>query len=361
MVHFIRYLSTPQVVAAPKKPPSVNVVLAVTTDLGDAYLQEDAQILIQLHDTKTDTLLSERTFTWQGASRALKVSLAYNGKYNGREVVLHATTPTTCKALKSKSVPEIVDVWSSKLLLSDKSRSEPLVERRMPLASGETLRIWEEMGDSIARHVWDASLGFLRYFDLALGDEESEHAGHLQSLIKSHKGKYMNVLELGAGCGTVGIALTQLLKCSTVLTDLDDAMNIMHTNMQCSAITPASTLDQSVLDWGNDLSEVCSRTWDLILVSDCIYNPDSSVLLVKTLVSLAAHAPDALILVGFKRRHSGDDVFFEHMAQANFQVIDRYNVDLPHIVSDLDAYAPVIEFHVFQGQETWRLMPNGGL
>jgi predicted nicotinamide N-methyase len=351
MVHFIRYLSTPQVVAAPKRILSVNVVLAVTTDLGDAYLQEDAQILIQLCDAKTDTVLSERTFLWQGASRALKVSLAYHGKYSGREAVLHATTLSTCKSMSSKSIPDIVDVWSSKLLLSDKSRSEPLVERRMPLASGEVLRIWEEMGDSIARHVWDASLGFLKYFDLALQDESSGSARHLQSMIISRKGKCLNVLELGSGCGTVGIALTQRLDCSTILTDLDDAMDIMRTNMQHSTTTPKSNLDQSVLDWGNNLSQVYARPWDLILVSDCIYNPDSSVLLVKTLVSLRMYAPDALILVGFKRRHSGDDVFFDHMAQAQFRLIDRYNVDLPHIASDLDAYAPVIEFHIFQGLE----------
>lgn len=347
MVHYLRFLSPPQVTAAQKRACGVSVVLAVTTDLGDTYLAEDADLLVRIVEPQTGGVVVEQALSWKASSRVLKASIQCNGKYAGRSVRVHVTTSKQ-SGLNSNSIPKIMDVWSSSFVLIDKTRSEPVVARELLLSNDSRLQIWEETGDSIARHVWDASLGFLMYIESALQSDTSGTASSLKSLVQSSKSRALQVLELGTGCGTVGIAFAQLVQSEGVLTDLEDAMDILQTNINAASPVLTSTLRPQVLDWGADLDDSFSSKYDLILVSDCIYNPDSSVHLVNTLLRLTRHAPNALILVGFKRRHSGDDVFFERMKESHFQIIERENVELPHIPSDYDAYAPTIEFYVFK-------------
>jgi len=86
----------------------------------------------------------------------------------------------------------------------------------------------------------------------------------------------------------------------------------------------------------------------LVLVSDCIYNPDSSVLLVETLRELSNHNPDLLIFVAFKRRHDADDVFFEHMQKNELRVVEEGKIKLPHIMTDYDTDTPQIESFVYK-------------
>lgn len=348
MVHYIRFLSTPQVSISQKRIIAISAPLAVTTDLGDAYLTHDVELLLRLVDTRSNTLLGQQKYPWKGGSRAVKTALQCDGKLMGRSVRVHVTTAETQKALDSIAIPKILDVWSSTFSLGDKVRSEPLVARQIPLQGGSTLCLWEETGDSIARHVWDAGLGFLSYFQSALENHPSLGSTKLHQLFEAKGTGVVRVLELGAGCGTAGIALSQILDCHTILTDLEDAMNILDTNIKHAAPVCRSPASASVLDWGTEVGQDFKRTYDLILVSDCIYNPDSSVQLVQTLLQIT-RASEALIVVGFKRRHSGDDVFFEHMSQSNFEVLETRDVVLPHLASGSDAYKPVIEFHIFKG------------
>jgi hypothetical protein len=348
MVHYIRFLSPPQVLAAPKKALNVSVVLAVTTDLGDTYLSDDANLLVRVVESQTHALVAEQTLVWKEYSRAVKGNILCNAKYANRSIRVHVTTSQTQTSLAEKSIPQILDVWSTDFDLGDKVRSEPLVARELPLSNDSRLQVWEETGDSIARHVWDASLGFLIYLESALRLRDAETDSDLVKCLQVARSKPLQVLELGTGCGTVGIAFAQLCKSHVVLTDLDDAMEILHRNVKAAHLTPSSTLQGHVLDWGSDLDDSFNSKYDLILVSDCIYNPDSSVHLVKTLLNLVQRSPNALIVVGFKRRHSGDDVFFQHMDHLHFALLSQQKLDLPHIGSDHDAYEPIIEFYIFK-------------
>ena len=349
MVHYIRFLSTPQVAVTQKRIVTISAPVAVTTDLGDSYLMQDAELLVRVIDVKTTSLVLEQKARWQGGARALKTAVQYNGKYVGRLVCMHITTTETQRSIEAKNIPKIMDVWSHEFILNDKTRSEPKVSREIHTNFGGKLCIWEETGDSIARHVWDASLGFLLYLSLAMTDEPSPGATQLHRMLKENSPRQLKVLELGAGCGTVGLAFAQQISCDILLTDLADAMDILETNVKQVSSTTKSPVRSQILDWGAELDEIVKKQWDLVLVSDCIYNPDSSVHLVRTLQQLIAVSPGTVVVVGFKRRHAGDDVFFEQMSQEGIQVIETYNVELPHIASDADAYEPIIEFHIFRG------------
>lgn len=103
-----------------------------------------------------------------------------------------------------------------------------------------------------------------------------------------------------------------------------------------------------MLAWGEGLGDLDTTKYDLVLVSDCIYNPDSSVLLVETLQGVSHLNPNLLIFVAFKRRHEADDIFFETMRQSDLQVVERGTIKLPHLMTDYDVDEPRIETFVYQ-------------
>ena len=344
MVHYVRFLSPPQVSETQKKLLTVSAVLVVTTDLGDAFFAEDVDLQVRIvRAQKNLDVIHEQTVFWKGQSRALKVSFQCPGKYAGQSVRMHAAAP---RLETSGSVPMILDVWSMPFELTDKQRAEPLVGRELLLHNNTNLKIREEIGDSIARHVWDASLGFLLYLEQTTA--KSSQDSKARALIHGSIRKPIKVLELGSGCGTVGIAFAQTYNCDMLLTDLDDATDILRTNIKLASIKSRSTLTMEVLDWSSDLHDSLNVKYDLVILSDCIYNPDSSVHLVETLQRLAKSSPQTLVLVGFKRRHYADDTFFDHMKAAKFETLETETITLPHVASDYDATLPTIEFYTYR-------------
>ncbi|KIX00406.1 uncharacterized protein Z518_10545 [Rhinocladiella mackenziei CBS 650.93] len=348
MVHYIRFLRTPQVEAG-KKTVDVSAVVAVTTDLGDAFYAVNVDLVAEaVEATRPHVVFHSQTFPWQATSRALKFSLNCPGKYVSRSVRLHVTTKDTIASSARREVPQILDVWSIAFPLSDKQRTDPIVERQVLLPNNSPVCISEETGDSIARHIWDAGLGFLIYFAKALSASPTEGVSRCAALWKSSKVRRLRVLELGTGCGIVGIAFAQLVKCDILLTDLEDAQEILASNVRYASPVAGSMIQTGILDWATGLDDSSNANFDLILVSDCIYNPESSIHLVETLRQLAFRTPKLLILVGFKRRHEADTVFFERMQQANFDTVERINIPLPYTTTDQDTDPPMIEFYTYE-------------
>lgn len=155
MVHYLRFLRTPQAADASKKSIDISAAAAVTTDLGDSFFSQDLTIIARLVDaTKSGEILCSSEVLWKTGSRAAKVALSCNAKLAGRLVQLHLTTRDTISAHASCEVPAVIDVWSSPFTIKSKAKAQPLVERRIQLQGKSQARIWEETGDSIARHIW---------------------------------------------------------------------------------------------------------------------------------------------------------------------------------------------------------------
>jgi methylase of polypeptide subunit release factors len=89
----------------------------------------------------------------------------------------------------------------------------------------------------------------------------------------------LHVLELGTGCGMVGIAVAQTVSNSEVLlTDLPEAREIVERNIQSAVEAPGASLAFMELDWDADLPDDLQSTsgeLNLIVAADCTYNPDS--------------------------------------------------------------------------------------
>lgn len=143
--------------------------------------------------------------------------------------------------------------------------------------------------------------------------------------------KKLNVIELGSGCGIVGIALAQIVPdCDVVLTDLPEAEEIVQRNIDVSNPAISSRTTFQALDWEKPLpAPIRDRMFDMVLVADCTYNADSSPHLVKTLSALVKRSPKAVIVIAMKVRHESENVFFEYMEDADLAIESRLELPLP--------------------------------
>jgi predicted nicotinamide N-methyase len=145
-----------------------------------------------------------------------------------------------------------------------------------------------------------------------------------------------NILELGAGCGIVGITILHTLPSPTriLLTDLPEATEILSCNTSAPILnllpSTASKISHQVLDWSLPLpSNVAATKWDIVFVADCTYNPDVVPDLVTTLARLADANREAKVVVAMKVRHESELVFFDLMRESGFVVNEKGILPLP--------------------------------
>ncbi len=160
------------------------------------------------------------------------------------------------------------------------------------------------------------------------------------------------ILELGSGCGLVGLQIADLCSTSDVLlTDLSDAMDILNHNVERARFTSSrGKLATAVLDWDEALPElVAKKRFDLVILSDCTYNPDSVPGLVRTLSSVAKISPNALVVVSLKVRHDSEAIFFDLMADAGFAEAEHAAIPLPdRCRSDSGQELEVVEVYIYR-------------
>ena len=161
----------------------------------------------------------------------------------------------------------------------------------------------------------------------------------------------VNVLELGAGCGIVGIALAQCFPhCIVQLTDLAEAQGILFENLIQATPATDSSLQSLTLNWHAESQAVSLRRgFALVIVSDCIYNADSCPDLVRTLSRVSSTSPGVMILVAVKRRHDSEEVFFDLMRNAQMQLLERATIGLPDELYNLDrdVKMPEVELYMY--------------
>lgn len=140
-----------------------------------------------------------------------------------------------------------------------------------------------------------------------------------------------------------------LPQCSVLLTDLREVEDIVMRNIAAARVAPGSEIEYRNLDWMEGLpDDMCSVTNDLIIVSDCTYNADSSPALVSILDQLVQRSPKAIILTGLKRRHDSEAVFFDLMHSAAFSALHKDIVHLPSQHGERDQ----IELYCYDRRES---------
>ena len=178
----------------------------------------------------------------------------------------------------------------------------------------------------------DAGIALVAHMDGCMQLDQGNDIGNslsspgvLATKLNTSREDGLRIIELGAGCGLVGIWISTALPDSRILlTDLPEAMDILGLNISQASPTAEGRLEQMVLDWDGDLPEIIrERTFDIILVSDCTYNCDSMPSLVGTIMALVARTPWALIVVSMKIRHESETLFFDLMLKAGILQIEH--------------------------------------
>jgi len=237
------------------------------------------------------------------------------------------------------------------------------VERRFTSLHERTLSLLEDAGDSIARHLWDGSQALAQHIDEIVSLQAPTPLPLLEYVLISATYRKLHVLELGCGCGTVGISIAQTVPdCDVLLTDLEEVRELVDANIERMKPAMCSKASFASLDWEVPLpAAITARTQDLIIVSECTYNTDTLQPLVSTLVALLARSPKAVIVVSTKTRHESEAAFFDMMREAGLIEDGSMRIPLPGLPGTGYADgATDVGLHIFRGREhRLSLSPRG--
>lgn len=155
MVYYIRFLKTPRY-QQQKKAVYISALICITTDLGDDFLAEDVDLVATWVQHPSHKVLHRGPLKWEAGSRQLPIML-------GPFALNNAVQQTACLTIQSKNAHEdTLGDHSTPLVISGcstpfgpQSGAEKLILRTLRIAGQEpSLSIWEETGNSIARHIW---------------------------------------------------------------------------------------------------------------------------------------------------------------------------------------------------------------
>ncbi|KXS11192.1 hypothetical protein M427DRAFT_47384 [Gonapodya prolifera JEL478] len=164
------------------------------------------------------------------------------------------------------------DLWTLRFHL-------PTVDRTLTIRQefgGVILTEFGTRDGGLGSTVWPPSSRLLRFF------EERPH------LIRARR-----VLELGAGCGLLGIGIAQLGAKEVVLTDRGDMMELLDINLHKNPPCAPCTASSHSLDWtsfpttpASALPPPLSTPFDVVVAAECLY----SIAAVRPLLETVAKA-----------------------------------------------------------------------
>jgi hypothetical protein len=169
--------------------------------------------------------------------------------------------------------------------------------------------------DSTGRFVWSTTVCLLERIQRdMLYTEEGAAASQPERL---------QVLELGSGCGLLGMGLAATGLVDVVLTDHPHAMEWLSSNVELNRDIVREHARVAPLEWANDqhamqLEAQLTRPFDLIVGSDILYDHATHANLVETMRRFAQPANAAPIYLAYPKR-SDEDPFLE-AAREHFHV-----------------------------------------
>lgn len=341
------------------KPGTVllKAVVCVTTDLGETYYPSDLDLVATLRDAEGDgEVYLRRKLHWPAGSRSLPISFDLSRQDVDWPACLHVAARNNGTVRPAGFLPAIVDIWSGNLdPTKGQFDSGWRVERRFVSLAERSVSLLEDAGDSIARHLWDGSQALAQLIDQTISlQTSSTPLPLLEYVLVSATYRRLNAIELGCGCGSVGISLAQSIPdCDVLLTDLPEVTELVEANIDRMRPAINSRVRFEPLDWEQPLPErYQNRTNDLIIVSECTYNTDTLQPLVNTLLSLVTRSPKAVVVVSTKTRHESENAFFGMMKNVGFVSGGSMRAPLPGEPGNgYSDSATDIGIHVFHGRE----------
>jgi len=182
-MHYIRFFKSPRIVGVGRERALV-AKITVTTDLGESFLAADVGILVDVVAEDGESLLGPgKEYVWKGRDgmRSLEVSLSMQKvrKVPAVKMVVAAKGERHVNSFEGvlgiddkmgtvENQGRIVTVRSMEIdVQSGQPTATGMAERVFSSSirnGGTEIHIWEETGESIARHIWYAWTGQVRPF-----------------------------------------------------------------------------------------------------------------------------------------------------------------------------------------------------
>ncbi|RYP31448.1 hypothetical protein DL767_005739 [Monosporascus sp. MG133] len=399
-MHYIRLLRPPTVDTSNPIDPVLSVLLTITTDLGDSFLYQENPIVLVFWFTvddyrkaslrtgqKLEPLDSGRPVLWEAGMRVLNLKLHFPKE------ALDCKASLKVSALERD--PQMVSLSESRYLLpwrvkEDGRQSQGLIadltiefdsgvfsasvrklacQHKRDELSRVNIAIEEDIGESIARHIWDA--GLVTSALLADACRMIRKELWIREFLPLDK-EDPNILEIGCGVGILGITIASIIHRAAVqqgialthptvlLTDLPEAEERARSNVSRSSRYTLSKMDIKYenLDWEDGRNSrfgplVKSKYWDFIVLSDCTYNVDAFPSLVGTLTAL--HSLNATntdpgtenniktkVILSTKPRHDSELALFELLKADGWTYQLKKSIPLPN----LDGEDEVVEIYL---------------
>jgi hypothetical protein len=161
-MRYIRFLKTPRILTEKGTAKRhVYCLITVTSDLGDSFLPYDVELSAELISPQQDgRVLVWHTVQWTAGMRTLPITLPLPKAGTALPLCVRVGVEPKAAHDDYHSLSDIdsrgvVSAWSAGFSASAGSHEAvKLVERRFGLSSTCTVSLWEETGESIARHLW---------------------------------------------------------------------------------------------------------------------------------------------------------------------------------------------------------------
>ena len=208
------------------------------------------------------------------------------------------------------------------------TRANDTVRILTDAAAGWTVNVRESSGYELDKHIWDASHLLGSYLSRSLSLQPPNQPEWVQRLLAHDSQEIFRVIELGSGTGCTALSLAAMVallsrRLSIHATDLESADEILRQNRADNFIEHDQLpVHISALDW--TLSKKDIEAWlqdhlhgavpDLILISDCTYNPDYFVPLANVIAIIASAS--TTVLLSKKHRHADEEQLWGRLADA---------------------------------------------
>jgi hypothetical protein len=160
-MRYIRFLKSPRVVTDKgTSRKQVHCLITITSDLGDSFLPYDIQLAAELLATadSEENVLVWSNAQWTAGMRSLPITFPLpksQVSLTNLRVRVGGEPKRAHDEFLAISEPDargVVSAWSPPFMSN--VGAPKFVERRFKLPDGPVTTIWEETGESIARHLW---------------------------------------------------------------------------------------------------------------------------------------------------------------------------------------------------------------
>ncbi|KAI1344524.1 putative methyltransferase-domain-containing protein [Xylariaceae sp. FL0016] len=400
-MHYIRLLRPAKCDQSTRGFLTISVLFTVTTDLGDSFLCPGVplELVVSAQDDGGQPLpgclREKQVVVWTAGMRVLEAKIPFRGAATRSKVVKKEDVSCVIKIhpanqgwpLGVLKTGDVLPPWLGGQSKDEQTKRGAIMPVTVEIARGQcapvsvrtlqfpgikslrfiqeeegvgedlALAFEEDIGDSIARHIWDAGV-----VTACLLADACQSAEIIREFLPALKDR-INIIELGSGVGILGITIagilnkaaevqgTTLNQARVLLTDLPEAEERALSNIaRAQRIIrrdhesgPTMRIEYENLDWdegkeGHFGPLVTAVPWDLVVLSDCTYNVDSLPALIGTLSALHAAKEKqgsgeikSSVILATKPRHSSEQALFGMLGADGWRHRVLKNIPLPKI------------------------------